>query len=195
MKAYRVFGIALIAVLAFSPSIPAVAVTAGNHTSTMAAHAPVVPSCSNLPTVVNFSFSPYDVFASNGQFASGGSSTINCTKGAQPTWAFDNGTYGVASQKCGTFHCRYMGNAGGARIEYVAVACYSPAQINGTSLADLAQYCTGMDQADATSVPVPAANGNGTQETVNLFFYAFLPPKQDVPIGSYSDSFVMTLNY
>ncbi len=196
MKAYRVFGIACGAVLALALTSTAFAAPASTaRASMLLARAPVVPSCSSLPTVVNFSFGPYDVFSPNGQFASGGNATINCTKGAQPTWAFDNGTYGVGSQKCGPFHCRNMGNGSGALLQYVAVACYSPAQINGSSMSDLAQYCTGMDQPDATNVPVPAANGKGTQETVSLYFYAFLPPQQDVPIGTYSDSFIMTLNY
>ncbi len=198
MKRLRVLRVAISAMLAVSSSWTTANATTGaqQRPSTLVARAPVVPSCSSLPTVVNFQFTPYNVFASNGQFTSGGNATINCTKGAQPTWSFDNGEYGVSTQKCGgPYHCRYMGNANGARLRYVAIACYSPAQINGSSLSDLAQYCTGMDQVDATNVPVPAANGNGTQETVNLFFYAFLPANQDVPIGSYNDSFIMTLNY
>lgn len=191
MKRTALFIAALASVFTFAGVTIA---SAGTGTSTLAVGTSVISQCTQMPTSVAITLPNYDVFSGNFTASSATHYSLNCTKGSSPVISFPSGDNSCNGTYPGNW-CRSLTDSNGDKLTYVPVLCYQPFTYNGGPI-QFGTWCNSMTTAYASTYPTaPAAQGNGSSEATNLYFFAGANPGQDVPVGTYSDSFTIVLNY
>ncbi len=171
LKLIRTFAITGIAILA----IASVTARAGTTTSTFAVTANVISSCV-INSVGALGFGAYDP---NAATALTGTSTINvnCTKGSPYTVALDYGIHG------GTAANRIMQDAGTDTLNYNLYVDSGYTKVWNST-------CVAGNNCDSGTGAGP---GVANQQTYTV--YGQLPAGQNAPVGSYSDTITVTVNF
>jgi spore coat protein U-like protein len=128
-------------------------------------------SCS-FSSVTGPAFGSYDVFASSST-DSAGNIAYSCTGGATVVIALSMGNGP-------TFNPRHLQAAGGFLLPYNLYLDANHSTIWG-------------DGTGVTSTSTPNSPADGAIVMVPIF--ASIPPHQDVPMGHYTDSITVTLNF
>ncbi len=170
---------------------------AGTGTSTLSVGTSVISNCTQMPTNITGSIT-YDVFNPYWSNSYMGNNNINCTKGAFPQLAFSggNGVNDCGGIYSGNNYCRSMSDGKGHTLNYLTEVCFYPISINGGAPDHSSGACIPATGASWYGSSVePAAVGNSSSEQTHFYYYLWTPGGQDVPVGSYTDTFTMTLNY
>ena len=139
--------------------------------------ATVVPMCTNL-TATDMAFGNYNTFSST---AGQANSTVSfqCTIGSQPEMQVGFGSNASGNQ-------RRMASG----TSYLSYGIYQEQSFAEQFLPWVSYY---VSQAGTTSSITPAPLTSSSP--VNVTLYGQLPALQDVPVGSYSDTVQVTLEY
>ena len=171
MMLKRSFFLVLIAALALAK--PAIGASAS---ATMTVTATVIATCTI--TSGNLSFGNYDAIGTNATAPLNGTASITatCTQGAAATVDIDSG---LNPSGTGNSQTRRMKGSG---TNYLSYNIYS----------DSAHSKPWGSKTSGTTVPVTGAGGTSP---VTLTAYGSVPGAQSAPVGSYTDSVAVTINY
>lgn len=149
---------------------------AGSVSATMNVTATVIATCT--VTAGNLNFGNYDAIGANSTAPLVGTAAVNatCTQGATATVDIDAG---LNPSGTGNAQARRMKGTG---TNYLAYGIYS----------DSAHSKPWGTKTSGTTVAVTGAGG---ATPVSLTAYGSVPNAQNVPVGSYTDSVAVTINY
>jgi spore coat protein U-like protein len=159
--------------LAGAALLAPVSLTAAQNTGTLTVTASVTAYCTVTNTTLVFS--AYDPIVTNATAALDQTVnvTVTCTKGASTVWlgAGNGGNYSSGRRmKSGT-------------TDFLNYELYT----------DPARTKVWDNAGSSTGITVPTTGGKTTPASVTV--YGRVPGAQDVPVGSYTDSVLMTVNF